>query len=499
MSRHPYIKALTLTLVIIFISAFGFHSLAQKPDGKIRFTILQLNDVYEITEVSGAGGLARVATLKQRLKKNNPNTYLFLAGDLFNPSALGTAKVDGERLAGKQMVAIMNQIPLDYMTFGNHEFDFNEEQFKKRMEESKWNWVSSNTKDAQGQSFPNVPENRIIEVSDGNGKSIKIGLIGLTLDSNKKPYVTYSNPIDTARKQLEILKEQNTEVIIAITHLAIEDDVKLSLQFPEIDLLIGGHEHTFHEFHRRGSPSVYKADANARTAYIHYFAYDPKTKSLVRNSVRRNLDTTIPDNLTVKAEVTKWVKIAFDGFRRDGFNPEKVVGKTNVVLDGTEASVTTKATNLTKLIADGILRDIPEAELGIFNAGSIRIDDTIPAGTLTEYDVIRILPYGGKLVLIDIKGEFLHKVLTQGVANKGAGGFLQVSGGEYDAQNQTWKVKGVALDTSRTYKVAVLDFLLTGREQNLEYFKRDDPNITVIKEGKDIRHSTIAQIKAVFK
>ena len=71
----------------------------------VQITMLQLNDVYEMTIANG--GLARVATLLGRLKAENPNTLAIMAGDLFSPSAIGTAKVDGRPLAGRQMVAVI--------------------------------------------------------------------------------------------------------------------------------------------------------------------------------------------------------------------------------------------------------------------------------------------------------------------------------------------------------------------------------------------------------
>ena len=63
-------------------------------DGKISFTFLQVNDVYEITPLGGGevGGMARVATLKKQLKKENPNTFTFMAGDFLSPSLIGTIK-----------------------------------------------------------------------------------------------------------------------------------------------------------------------------------------------------------------------------------------------------------------------------------------------------------------------------------------------------------------------------------------------------------------------
>src|SRR5947208_3000844 len=88
-------------------------------------TILHFNDVYEIDAVGGgrAGGLSRVASVLRELKRTQPAVLTTLGGDYLSPSALGTAKVDGQRLAGRQMVSVLNALGVDWATFGNHEFD----------------------------------------------------------------------------------------------------------------------------------------------------------------------------------------------------------------------------------------------------------------------------------------------------------------------------------------------------------------------------------------
>ena len=101
--------------------------------GDVTFTILHFNDVYEITPVEGgrAGGLARVATLRHRLLAADPHTLTVLAGDFFSPSALGTARVDGARLNGRQMVAVLNAVGVDVAALGNHGFDVSEADFER--------------------------------------------------------------------------------------------------------------------------------------------------------------------------------------------------------------------------------------------------------------------------------------------------------------------------------------------------------------------------------
>jgi hypothetical protein len=92
----------------------------------VHFTILQMNDVYELLPLNNGqtGGLARVATIRKLLKQENSNTVTMLAGDLISPSALATATIliDGKNqtMAGRQMIAAMNELGLNFSTFGNH-------------------------------------------------------------------------------------------------------------------------------------------------------------------------------------------------------------------------------------------------------------------------------------------------------------------------------------------------------------------------------------------
>lgn len=461
---------------------------------EVRFNLIQLNDVYEITPLRGEGGMAKVATVYQRIKAETPNTFVLVAGDFFSPSALGTARVDGERLAGKQMVACMNAVPVKYVTFGNHEFDVTEDQFKKRMEESQFTWVSSNVTNVQKQLFPKTSENKI-EVYSGPAGQVRVGYFGVTINSNPAKYVAYSDYFDAARKQVAELRPK-VDVLIAITHLAYEDDLKIAASFPEIDMIVGGHEHQSHRLEIGNLPGVYKADANAKSAFIHEFAFSPLTRHLRKRSTLKPLDAEVPEDPTLKREVDKWVEIAFAGFRKDGFDPGKPVANVTVMLDGKETSVRAKNTTLTDIIAKGMLATASGTRAAIFNGGSVRIDDVIPPGTLTEYDVIRILPFGGKVCSVEMKGTLLSRVLDQGVANRGKGGYLQTA--FISGEPGRWQIAGTTISPTQTYKIAISDFLLTGNEQDLEFLKRDNPDLKFLAEHADIRNSTITEIKRMF-
>ncbi len=484
------------------ILSLAFLAFILAPNGSlraeiVRLTLLQLNDIYEITPVSGGkeGGLARVATIEKQLKAANPRTYTIVAGDLLSPSALGTAKVDGQPLAGRQMVAVLNVMGLDYATFGNHEFDLKEEQLRQRLGESRFKWLSSNVSDSSGQAFPGVLPEEIVTVIGDGGTPVRVGIIGLTIDSNLAGYVRYRDPIEVAKEKVERLRGR-ADIIVAVTHLSIDEDRRLAKEVPGIDIILGGHEHeNVQEWRGSDFTPIFKADANARTVYIHRLAYDTDKKQLAIDSKLQRVTDKIPEDPETAKVVSEWVRRGYSAFRESGFDPEAVVATTTVPLDGLEASVRNGATNLSELIAEAMLESVPSAEVSIYNSGSIRIDDVLPAGKITQYDIIRILPFGGETVSVEMKGSLLELVLERGRANRGTGGYLQTAGIRLDEKTGTWTISGQPLEKERWYRVAINSFLLTGKERGLDFLTPDNPELRIIEKKGDIRFAVIRQLQ----
>ncbi|MDZ8028918.1 MAG: bifunctional metallophosphatase/5'-nucleotidase [Nostoc sp. DedQUE01] len=463
----------------------------------VKINLLQLNDIYEITPVESGtrGGLARVATLRQQLYKDNPRTYTMLAGDAFSPSALGTAKINGRPLAGQQMVSVMNALGFDYATFGNHEFDLPQDLFYQRLQESRFRWVSSNVSDSAGQPLKGVPRSIVFNVKGDRTAVVRVGLIGVTLDSNQPKYVTYTDPIATAKQQVSQLKGK-VDIIVALTHLSIEDDRRLAETVPEIDIILGGHEHeNIQQWRGRDFTPIFKADANARTVYVHQLSYDTVTRSLAINSRLVPITDKIPDEPKTAKIVKEWLERGYEAFRANGFEPNQQIAQLTFALDGLESSVRNKETKLTELIAQSMLKEVPDADLAVFNGGSIRIDDVILPGSITQYDVIRIVPFGGKVVAVEINGALLQRVLDQGQANKGTGGYLQTAKVSQQANSKNWLIQGQPLDPKRTYKIAINDFLISGKEKGLDFLNLQQPGIKLIAEKRDIRFAIIDQLK----
>ena len=275
----------------------------------------------------------------------------------------------------------------------------------------------------------------------------------------------------------------------------MDDDIQLLQAYPQIALLLGGHEHTNFQNWRGNFTPLLKADANVRSVYVIDIYYHLQTGKTEIKPTFVPINDTLTEDTTVKAVVDQWMKIAFDAFREQGFQPEQVVAITKESLDGLASNVRSTSTNLTQLIAQSMLRAYPDTDLSIYNSGSIRIDDILPVGNITVYDVIRILPFGGNVQLASIKGHLLIKILNQGIANTGTGGFLQSANTQYI--NNTWHINHAPIDPQKAYKLAINDFLASGKEQGVSYLNANNKNFVIINQGKkqDIRQLVIDQLK----
>jgi 2',3'-cyclic-nucleotide 2'-phosphodiesterase (5'-nucleotidase family) len=464
-----------------------------KKDGKVEWIFLQLNDVYEISPIENgkAGGLARVATIKQRLLNENPNVFTVMAGDFLSPSVIGTLKYEGKGIKGRQMVDVMNALGVNLVCFGNHEFDLDYIDLQARLDESKFDWVSSNAFKVEGESIANFSrsghddyfeEYKILTINDGTtGESAKVGIWGVVLPANKKDYVQYSDIFERSNTLIEDILKKEANVIVGLTHVSIDEDKQIAQQNPSITLIMGGHEHNNMK-HQVGKTIITKADANAKTVWIHRCSYDIAAKTTAIKSELVKIDDSIADDPSVGAVVKKWTDIAENAFKSGGFNPNEVVATTKEAFDGREATVRLTQTNLGKAIALSMVKAAKKpVDCAFFNSGSIRIDDQV-SGKITQNDIVRILPFGGKIIELDIVGSELKKVILAGLLSKGRGGYLQWANISYEDASKTISINNSPISDSKTYHIATNDFLFSGKENNFDFFTANNPNITNVEQ-----------------
>lgn len=485
-----YRKSYILLGFILF--TYLQNSLAQTPvkdDGLIKINLLQLNDVYEIAALdNGAvGGMARVATIRKRLMQENPNTYTILSGDFLFPSAIGTMFYEGKAIKGRQMTEAMNSAGVDLVTFGNHEFDLKENELIERINQSSFDWIGSNVwhnTQTGKQAFTKIekfnlnpiPQTRVLVFKDTDNTELKIGLFSITINTTQIPYVIYDDYINSAKDAINTLRSQ-CDFIIGVTHLSIDDDILLAKAFPEVKLLIGGHEHV-HSFTAVGNTFIAKADANARTVYVHELLYDKRTKDLKIKSDLVSLDKSIVEDDQTLQVVNKWIGIADKSLKDQGFDPKEILANVSEPYDGRESEIRFRSTNLTRLIGKAISVATPGTDGSIYNSGGIRLDDEL-TGIITQYDVIRTLPYGGKIMVAEMKGSIIKKAIETSYEHKGNGCFLQIDKIDKNSKGE-WTINNKKLKDDKVYKIAVNDYLVSGLQQYLEFLNDKNPDILKI-------------------
>jgi 2',3'-cyclic-nucleotide 2'-phosphodiesterase (5'-nucleotidase family) len=456
-------------------------------DGKIQLTLVQVNDVYEIAPLEGgkSGGMARVATLKQQELQKNPNTMLVMCGDFLSPSVYGSLTYNGKRIRGAQMIDAMNVAGFDLTCFGNHEFDIPFADLQERIDSSKFAWVSSNASrkivrqyDTLRMPFHNRVTDKVVasyyirDIVDADGTTAKIGFIGLVLPSNPADYVKYGDPIHSAIEAYNYIRE-SCDAVVAITHLAITDDRRLAEALPGLAAILGGHEHDM-RFEKVNSIYITKAHANAKSAYVVKLDINKIKKEVRAKPKLVYLGEKVALDSATNVTVQKWVKIANDNYASSGFNATAIVPYKGEPLDGREGPVRSSSTNLTTIVTEAMLFAAPMADAAVFNSGSIRVDDILYA-PITQYDILRTLPFGGGVRELDIKGSLLIQTLDAGLTNKGSGGWLQY--GNIANTASGWHLKGIKIDPNSTYRIVVPDFLITGKETNLGFFNEKNPGV----------------------
>jgi len=454
-ARPPHAGRALLTQTVFTQDVHAQQEAPGSPRAQSALTILQINDIYSTVPIDGVGGLARVATLKRQLSVDGHPVIMALAGDFLSPSVASSV------FKGEQMVAALNSAGLDFATLGNHEFDFGRDVLLQRMAESKFQWVVSNVLDTKtGKPIGNAPPYVIRTVGP-----LKVGFIGLCIRTplikSNQAGIRFVDPMAAAARYIPLLKQRGANVIVAITHLGFDEDRALVRRFPEIDIVIGGHEHiplTATESHalisKAGSEAKYVARLDvirsAGGTIERFYELIPVTSAIPDD----------PQTAQIVASYESRLSRALD----------EVVGTSAVPLDATGVREIGES-NIGNLMADALRADAG-AEIGLTNSGAIRGDRVYPAGPLTRRTLLAMHPFGNVNCKIAVTGRVLLAALNSGVSKlpTGSGQFPHVSGLTMKINVRARPgnrvtdvlVDGRPLEPDMTYTVALPDYLLKG-------------------------------------
>lgn len=255
MNRRIFIKNTLVSSASLSFAGLGIQSCESKR--KKHITILHTNDVhsqidaYEPTHPTfpNMGGAAKRATLVAQVRKENPNTLLLDAGDIFQ----GTPYFNF--YGGELEMKLMSMMGYDAATLGNHDFDNSIDGLLAQMPNTKFSLLSANYDFSKTVMAPYVKPYQVF-VKDG----IRIGVFGLGIelkglvDPRMYKETKYVGPIEIAQDTTQRLKhEERCDLVICLSHLGyryehdkVSDEV-LAAQTQDIDLIIGGHTHTLME------------------------------------------------------------------------------------------------------------------------------------------------------------------------------------------------------------------------------------------------------------
>lgn len=420
--------------------------------------IVTFNDVYEIQPVAHGrlGGAARVAAELQSIRVRDPNTLVLFAGDLLSPSIMSSV------FHGRQMVAAMNQLGLNYATIGNHEFDFGLATFKKRVAQSDFTWLSANIVDSgTGKPIAGTQPDALVTVG-----GIKFGLFGLAYDFSsilRNPSaVKFLDPIATARAEVNKLKSEGAQYIVALTHEGHSKDCLLSAKVGGIDLIAGGHDHSLMMDTQCGHAPYVKASSDWRNIWDLRLDFAGPAPAITYRSIP--ITSVLPQDAAMAALVKRYTNKLDVSFGR-------VVGRSSVPLDALGRDVRAKETNLGDFIADA-MRQATGADVAIMNGGGIRSNQTYPAGPITKKIVYAVLPFGNEIVVVKATGKVLKEALENGVSQLQdyAGRFPQVSGMRFAVDRHqpagdrvsSVTISGKPLLAGASYTVAISGYLHAG-------------------------------------
>jgi len=255
MKRRDFIQKTAVSSALLSLGGLSLSSFDKVETKKI--TILHTNDVHSHIDPFPAdhpknpnmGGVARRATLIDKIRSEEKNVLLLDAGDIFQ----GTPYFN--YYGGELEFKLMSMMKYDLATMGNHDFDNGIDGFYAQLPHASFDFVSAN------YDFKNTILNGIVKpykilVKDG----IKIGIFGLgvqlegLVDKKLSKETVYNDPIEVSTDIVKELKEQHhCDLIICLSHLGFKYkndpekacDILLAQRTKDIDLIIGGHTHTF--------------------------------------------------------------------------------------------------------------------------------------------------------------------------------------------------------------------------------------------------------------
>jgi len=422
-------------------------------------TILHFNDYHGhalIPEEGKTGGLARLAGTIEQIRAENAarggTTLVLIAGDVLQGTPLATV------FRGEVDFKGLNAIGIDAMAVGNHEFDFGMPNLHRLIEMAEFPVISANVRrKADGTSvFPGT-----VRFMAGDEMIVVFGLTTPETRVTTKPSnvanLDFEDPVEVATTLTRRITHSQDRLVVALTHLGYEEDLKLAEAVPGLDVVVGGHSHTQADAATRAGTALV-VQAKSYGEFLGRLDLTIDGGKVTEYDYRLvPMDASVPVSAPVEAIVARYAAELNEAMQR-------VVGHTTVFLDAEREHVRAQETNLGTVITDA-MRIVSGAPIALQNGGGIRA--SIDAGDITLADILTVLPFGNEVATVELTGAQLRQILQRSISEpRPHGGFLQVSGLQItvDPGDQIAEllVGNEPLDDAKTYLVTTNAFLMEG-------------------------------------
>jgi 2',3'-cyclic-nucleotide 2'-phosphodiesterase / 3'-nucleotidase len=423
-SAAPFIYSLA-TLVIMLALVLVARSFAPE---RVQITILGTTDLHGnidpidyYTNKPDNRGLAKIATLIKRIRKEQPNLLLIDSGDTIQGTPLESFHNRKNNKPPDPMMLVMNSLNYDAMTVGNHEYNFGLKVLEKARKEAHFPWLSANTYDLATKQ-PHYKPYIIKEVA-----GVRIGVLGLTTPGipnwdNPPNYagLEFHEPVSEARKWVPILREQEkADVVIIAMHMGLGEDLRtgevnpgqvpheneaisIAKEVPGVDVIFMGHTH-------REVPSLYINGVLLTQAnyWGHHLArsdlYLQKTGTGWRVYAKSARTIAADDRVEPDADVVKLAE-PYDRETQDWLT--RVIGESPQELTARDARFRDTA------ILDLIQKVQLEAgKADVSMVASFNSEARIAKGPVSVRDIAGLYVYENTLVVLEVTGQQLKDAL----------------------------------------------------------------------------------------
>jgi len=485
-------------------------------NGDRTLAILHINDVSRIGGLmNGDGGLARVRTLRSNLEAECGGPVILTnGGDSLFPSLLS------REFEGRQMVDVLSMLdgdgsgfdPHQFSVFGNSDFEMGRlsdaVKFSNTVAQSQFHWLTTNIRW--------VPSAEISEVGMAHDAlvdihGLKVGLYGLTTGTARPAYGLIDDGYrDVSVEAAMSLRERGADVVIALTHLDQADDASLlegeATQGP--DLVLGGqHEQYFDEL--VNERLILRGGADATRARVAWVTVSSEGEISIEHELVDLSSGGVTGDLAVQTAIDTWWRAFDSSFCGAEIGClHRYFTESQLPLEGTEGSIRGGESSLGNLVADSLRASFADADVGLVNAGALRLNQIVlPGVPLTRQFVEETIPYENIAMMIEISGERLGQVLAHSVSEVPSPRFLQVSGLAFSYNGESGEVGEVRvqdgellqpLDPNRNYKVALPRYLVDGRLGSQDGYGLAASGalsmVDVAEEGVDMRAGLIRHL-----